>query len=443
MSIGETEITILGGGPAGLSAAWFAHKAGREFRLFEAGDRFGGNAITFQTGDFRYDSGAHRFHDQDAAITEEVKTLMGATLQKIGAPSQILYEGKFIDFPLTPLNLLRSLGFFRSLGAGADLLWARLFRSKGRGSFADQVLKTYGKGIAQPFLLDYSKKLWGREPEDLSPAISGKRLKGLNLKTFVLEALFGKAAKTTHIDGEFYYPQEGIGQLFEMMAADMGPASLETHSRITRLHHDGNTLQTLELNGNRTWPAGWVVSSLPLSLHFHLLDPPPPAELVALAKSMEFRQLLLVAIFIDRPQVTPNASLYFPEPQFDFTRVVESKNRSAQLAPPHQTVLVAEIPCAATDAIWEMDEAALIQKTGAQLAGTGLITPEEILGGAVHRIRNAYPILEWGFEDKVAPLVTYLSRFRNLRLAGRNAEFAYTHIHDLMRRGKDLLDGIG
>ena len=75
----EQHISILGGGLAGLAVGHFARKHGFTFRIYEAGDEVGGNCRTFCRGDFRFDSGAHRFHDKDAAITNEIRRLLGTS----------------------------------------------------------------------------------------------------------------------------------------------------------------------------------------------------------------------------------------------------------------------------------------------------------------------------------------------------------------------------
>src|SRR5579863_10774186 len=122
----ETEFTILGGGPAGLAAGFYAQAAGLIFRIYEAQHRVGGNCITLQCGDFRFDSGAHRFHDKDPQVTAEIKQLLGHDLRKIEVPSQIWHAGKFYDFPIAPLNLLKTLGPLNVARAALSLARARL-----------------------------------------------------------------------------------------------------------------------------------------------------------------------------------------------------------------------------------------------------------------------------------------------------------------------------
>ena len=73
-----TSLTILGGGPAGLGLAFYAHRAGMPFVLVEASSELGGMCRTFRSGEHLYDCGAHRFHDRDPEITKDVLALGGA-----------------------------------------------------------------------------------------------------------------------------------------------------------------------------------------------------------------------------------------------------------------------------------------------------------------------------------------------------------------------------
>ena len=68
-----SHITVLGGGPAGLSIGYYAKKKDIPFTIYEANDCIGGNSTTLRHGDFLYDSGAHRLHDKDASVTEELQ----------------------------------------------------------------------------------------------------------------------------------------------------------------------------------------------------------------------------------------------------------------------------------------------------------------------------------------------------------------------------------
>jgi len=436
----DKDISILAGGPAGLSVGYYARKHNLPFTIYEASDRVGGNCITHRQGDFLFDSGAHRLHDKDEEVTREIQQLLGDELHRISAPSQIFFRGKYVDFPLSPLDLLAKIGTLEFSKAGLDFLSARMNKAELDGSFESLALYRYGKGIAEKFLLNYSEKLWGLPCRQLSPNVSGKRLKGLDLRTFLIEATLGKLAKTQHLDGSFYYPKMGYGRVAEKMEAFCGPENICLNSRINRVVHDGRTIRSIGIEGSdQTHRVRQVVSTLPLSLLIRIMDPAPPERIVRLANSLRYRHLRLVALFLDKPAVNDNATVYFPETTFPFTRIYEPRNRSHFMAPPGKTSLLIEIPCHREDEIWNLRDPELVSLVTDKLVEIDWIKSDEILDTWCGRLNYAYPILELGFEEKVAQIFDWLDRFENLSLSGRNGKFAYTHLHDMMSFGKEIV----
>ncbi|MCB9367380.1 MAG: FAD-dependent oxidoreductase [Calditrichaeota bacterium] len=430
---------ILGAGPAGLAAGYYLTQAGHRVTLLEAASEPGGYGRTLAHGPFRYDTGAHRFHDKDAEITRDVLALMGEELLRVHAPSQISWNGKFLDFPLSPVDVARKLGPLRMASAGVDLLGARLrTREDGATSFADSSYRKYGKTIADAFLIGYSEKLWGVSADRLAPEVSGGRLKGLRARTMLFELLRSKRDTTEHLDGSFYYPRQGYGRIAERLAEEIGRANVRVNTRITALKHDTARITQVVLESGESLTPERIVNTLSPSVTLKLLDPAPPQELLELSRKLKFRDLMLVAILLDRPHVTRNASIYFPSPDVPFTRLYEPKNRSAELAPAKQTCVVIEIPCFASDKIWNRNDEKVSSDTVKQLAETRLIDAKDVIECRVHRLHTAYPILELGTAETVAELNEYLNRFVNLYTVGRAGRFEYTHVHDLLRQGKDL-----
>jgi len=436
----DVSLTILGGGPAGLATGFYARRQRLDVRLLEAADEIGGNARTLQLGPFRYDTGAHRFHDKNDAVTADVKALLGDDLRRIDAPSQIVWQGRRIDFPLAPFDLLRTLPW----SLLAQIAWEQLSIpriSENADHFEEMALQSYGPTLARRFLLNYTEKLWGADADTLSPRVAGDRLEGLDLRTFFLEAFGGSKDKARHLDGSFYYPRHGYGQIAEATADAMGREHIRTGARVTRLAHDGTRIRRVTVNGEEPMHVETVVSTLPLTLVLRLLDPPPPDEIQALARSMRFRHLRLVVLGLDRPHLTQNASLYFPDRSIPFTRLYEPKNRSPDMAPDDQTVAVLELPCHPDTDDWNRPDEALRDRAVNLLAEQGLIDG----AGAVvavdhHAVPFAYPILEVGAEEKAERLTAYLQRFENLHLLGRSAQFTYTHVHNLYARARTLTE---
>ncbi len=443
MGTAPTRFTILGGGIAGLAVGYFAKKSDIPFTIYEASDRLGGNATTFRHGDFLFDSGAHRLHDRDAEITREIKDLLGDDLVRIDSPSQIFHNGKLIDFPLSPLNLLRNLGFPTVLKAGMEILGSKMSPRRAAANFEEFAVRKYGRDVAERFLLNYSRKLWGLSPNRLSTAIAGQRLKGLDLRTFLVEAFFGHRAKVDHLErSSFYYPKGGIGTIPQSVARFCGMENIHTGTRITRVLHDTRRVTAVEIDGSERIQQkdSVVVSTLPLPLLLHIMEPSPPSELLDLARSLRFRNMILAVYFLDKPSVNSNATTYFPDPGDPFTRGYEPRNRDPGMAPTGRTSFVFEIPCYPRDNTWKADDESLLKQIRSHVLRLGWFREEEIEETLVKRFPFAYPILEVGFEEKVSRLTGCLRGLSNLESTGRNGRFVYSWIHDMMRFGKDLVD---
>ena len=351
--------TILGGGMAGLGVAYYARKSRLPLRLFDSAPFIGGNCITFRQGDFLFDSGAHRLHDRDAGVTREIRALLKGELIRVSAPSQIYHKGKMINFPLSPFDLCKNIGPGATMRGVLDILRMKRKGKAHKANFWDFALASYGKEIAKAFLLNYSEKLWGLPAEMLSPEIAGKRLQGLGLRTFIIEPFLGKKARADHLEGHsFLYPRGGIGAIAKAIGGYCGNECFRLGSHISRVISENGRITALEINGcgvidTRTHH---VVSTVPLSQFVQMMEPSPPSDVLENARSLRFRNLVLAGLFLQRDRITSNATIYFPESHFRFTRLYEPRNREINMSPPGKTSLIAEFPCQGDDEFWGVDD---------------------------------------------------------------------------------------
>ena len=437
----STDVAILGGGPAGLGVHYYAHQKGLDSLLIEATSQLGGNCRTESFGDFRCDTGAHRLHDKDERTTALFQELLGSDLQSVSAPSQIFVEGRFTDFPLSPLNLWKTMGTFSFFRACIQVLENSVKRTSDVDDFESLAVGQYGRIVAERFLINYSEKLWGDSADNLSVEIAGSRLKGLDLKTFILEALRGKKKKVEHLDGTFYYPRYGIGMLFDALVEAVPTSSLLLESPVTEIRHENFAITEVISNGQCVVRPELVVSTLPMTTLLRCLQPAPPAAVLEALSRIRFRDVLVLVFALSKPSVNANASMYFPDKKFRFTRVYEPRNRSQAMAPDGQTSLAVEVPCqnlkdwtdeAVRDARVEVQR---------QLVEIGFFRETDVLNCHVMRLRNAYPILDNQYKEHTERAFEYVRQFRNLRITGRNGLVEYSHIHDHMKNARKLVDG--
>lgn len=432
------QVAVLGGGPAGLSAGWALEEAARSYRILEAAPVHGGNARTLRFGDFRYDAGPHRFHDRDPAATRRVSALLGAELAEVEAPSRILWRGRFLDFPLRPVQALTAGGLGWSLGAGAGLLWSRLRHDDTAArDFGSWARVRFGEAIAEAFLIPFSEKLWGLPAAELSPEIAGRRLPGFDLWELLRE-LVRAARRSQHLEGRFLYPRQGYGQILDAVAARLAPGSLLCGARVSRLRHDGRRLLAVDYEREgrtETLEAPAFVNTLPITLVARMLDPAPPAEVLDAASHLRFRDCLLVALFLDQESLSNAACTYFSDRALEFTRAHEPRNRSREMSPPGKTSLVVEFPCFADEEIWTRDEGKLTAGLVDRLVEFGLFERSRVLASAVTRLRRAYPVYSLDYRQHSGVVLDYLRGFENLRTIGRGGSFFYGHVHDFVSAG--------
>ena len=111
----EENVIIIGGGPAGLTAAYQLSKAGIQSTVLEKEKMVGGLAKTVNYKGFRFDIGGHRFFTKVKPV-EKIwhEVLTKADFLRCRRLSRIFYNRTFFRYPLKPLDTLRGLGIGKS-----------------------------------------------------------------------------------------------------------------------------------------------------------------------------------------------------------------------------------------------------------------------------------------------------------------------------------------
>jgi protoporphyrinogen oxidase len=438
-------LVILGGGPAGLGVAFYGHRAGLPFDLFEASPHPGGMCRTLRCGDHLYDRGAHRFHDRDPEITQDVVALLGDELVRVDAPSAILDGGRYIDFPPTPLNVVFAYGPREAGRICLDLLRSGMRRRQPPVTFEDFAVRRFGRTLARRILLNYSAKLWGLPTDQLSPDIATRRLQGMTLRSLLYELVF-PAGKTEHIDGSFLYPRSGYGRIADALVRSLPAESIHTGFEVESLECEAGPgpgqrrVRRVHFAGGRTVDVpDRVVSTLPLPLLVSLLGDALPETARDAASRLRFRHVRLLFLRIQKARVSKHASIYVPDPGLCASRIYEPKNRSAAMAPEGETSLVVEAPCFSGDPVERLSEREFRDKILGELSALRLLDPRDVLETLGHFIPNAYPVCVNGYARDAGLIRDALISIANLETLGRAGRFVYSHLHDQLRFGKDCV----
>lgn len=446
-------VVVLGGGPAGVGAAFQLRRLNRaRVTLVEANPAVGGNSGSFDHAGQRLDYGSHRLHPAcDPEILQDIKTVLGGDLLDRPRHGRIRLRGRWIHFPLKPVDLLLRLDPGFALGTVRDMMRSKKGRDAGNSSatesFASVLQSSLGPTICRDFYFPYARKIWGAEPEELSAIQARRRVSAGSFRKLLRKLMSAVPGFKPPGSGRFFYPRRGFGQISEAFAAaarDAG-AELMLNTRVTGVERDGECWTVHVATGSETQVlhADYLWSTLPISMLARMTTPPPDAASMAAAGDIQYRAMLLVYLTIPVQRFTEFDAHYFPEQAITITRLSEPKNYSALDEPRGSTTLCAELPCAPGDAHWEMSDAELGEIVVRDLEHSGLPLPASPTSVYVRRLRFAYPIYRHGYERAFAALDGWAAEQPNMLTFGRQGLFAHDNTHHALRMAYAASDCIG
>ncbi|HET6364617.1 MAG TPA: FAD-dependent oxidoreductase, partial [Nitrospirota bacterium] len=438
MSGSTKDTIILGGGLSGLSAGYALTNAGFNVSVYERDTVVGGLSKTIEKDGFRFDLGGHRFFTKDEKINTFVRDLMGSELISVQRNSKIYMRNKYFDYPLKPLNAMLGLGILTTTGILTDYVWEtakRKILKKKTISLEDWVVSNFGRTMFNIYFKEYSEKVWGIDCSRISAAWVAQRIKGLSLAKAVKNAFFKFSGRDlATLTDTFLYPSLGIGRLSDRLRDVIEKRNdVFTDTIVECVNHTDFKIESISIrNQDRrlTIPADEFISSIPMTKLVSMLNPSSPAHILDAAAKLKFRDLVIVAIMVDREHVTDQTWIYIPEQRIPFGRIHEPTNWSSAMAPPGKSLLVMEFFSFIGDAVWNMQDDKLVDITIDNLTRLDFIGRQEVLDSLVVRVPKAYPLFEVGYREHVDDLYDYLGRFSNLHIAGRSGMFRYYNMDD-------------
>jgi protoporphyrinogen oxidase len=432
-----TDVTILGAGPAGLAAALELAEAGINVTVLEREAHVGGNATSFDFGGINVDYGSHRLHPASPPqVLERIRGLLGDDLLTRPRHGRIRLMGRWIHFPLRPVDLLLRMHPRFATGVGLDLV--RKTFPAGRAdsrheTFASVLGKGLGGTICNEFYFPYARKIWGIPPEQISPIQAYKRVSAGSIGKMLKRLLPGRGSGGASTKGIFYYPRYGFGQICTALhdAAIQAGARIQLGASVREIRLSGPRREVSYGHGDTTHTVATnqVYSTIPVTLLTRLLDTPAPTDVQAASEALKFRSMVLVYLLLAQDRFTEYDAHYFPGEEFPFTRISETKNYSDRTEPRGRTSLCAEIPCFLGDETWSMTAQQLAERVSAGLAHAGLPVNAEVLDVRIKRIPHAYPLFEIGYEQHFGTLDAWLDRLDGLLSFGRQGLYVHDNTH--------------
>ena len=432
----DAPVVIAGAGPGGLTAAYELTKRGEHPVVLEADDVVGGISRTVLRDGWRFDLGGHRFFTK----VDEVEKLWHEILPEgdfLIRPrmSRIFYEGKYYDYPLKATNALRNLGLWEAMLCGFSYIWARIRPPKDESNYEDWLVARFGWRLYRTFFKTYTEKVWGVKVSQMPSDWAAQRIKNLDLRKAVINALLPRRKQTeiTSLIEEFQYPKLGPGMMWEVCAEKVVAAGGTVHlsSPLTKIHvSDGRATSVTYVHDGAevTQAARHVISTMPIRELVHAIVPAPPAEVLAAADGLHYRDYLTVALIVPESRSFPDNWIYIHAPDVEVGRIQNYGSWSPYLVKDGRTCLGLEYFVFEGDAVWEMPDDHLITLATKELSMLGLVEPGDVEGGYVVRVPKAYPYYDFTYAANVETIRRYLAaEAPNIHPVGRNGMHKYNN----------------
>ena len=440
---------ILGGGPAGLTAAYLLARNGREPLVLEALPQVGGLARTEVRDGYRFDIGGHRFFTKSTEVQRLWHDILGDEFLLRPRLSRIYYRGRFIDYPLRGSDLVRKLGVVELTRAVASYVAAVTRRSRPDETFEDWVSQRFGRRLYDMFFRSYTEKVWGVACTELRAEWAAQRIRGLSFASAARAAVFGGGgSRVRSLIEEFHYPRLGPGQMWEAMADEIESAGGEvrTSAPVEGLRIEDDRVVEVQCAG-RCVAAGPVISSLPLRTMVGLAAPGPPPDVVEAAAGLRYRDFVCVALVLEGEELFPDNWIYVHDPRVRVARVQNFAAWSPSMVPEAGRSCVGmEYFCFEDDDLWSRSDEELIGLATAEFSTIELGERGRVLAGHVVRVPKAYPIYDDTFAWRVQLVRGWLDGLSGLQQVGRNGLHRYNNSdHSMLTamRAVENLDGAG
>jgi protoporphyrinogen oxidase len=437
----DQQVVIIGGGPAGLTAAYELTRLDLRPLVLEKQDKVGGLARTENYQGFYFDMGGHRFFTKVEEVRKMWEDVLGDNFLRRPRLSRIYYNGRFFYYPLKLFNVLFNLGLFESLRIMLSYLRWQLAPYQREDTFEQWVTNRFGKRLYQTFFKTYTEKVWGISCSELKAEWAAQRIKDLSVKTALL-SMIGKPRHTikTLIE-EFHYPRRGPGMMWTLVqqAIEQRRGAVRLNCDVVKINRTGKRIESLVIssNGQEEIIGGThFISTMPVSELIKQFDPPAPPEALQSAATLKYRDFLTVCLIVNQPDLFPDNWIYIHDPGVRVGRIQNFKNWSPEMVPDSaKTSLGLEYFCTVGDDLWTRPDADLIELGKRELERIGLARAEDIKDGCVFRVPNAYPVYDSDYRHHLAVVREFVDGLENLQTIGRNGLHRYNNQDHAMLTG--------
>ncbi len=422
-------VGILGGGVAGLSLSYFL---GEDTEVLEKSEECGGLCRSFSKNGFTYDLGGHIIFSKDKEILDFEIDLLKGKLNQLYRRNSVWFKGRFVKYPFeNGLSVLDKEDIF-------DCLYHYLENPpRPQNNFEDWIYNTFGKGLAEHYLIPYNEKIWKTPAKEMG-TMWVERIPKPPPEDIIKSALGIETEGYTH-QLHFYYPKTGGFQTLPRTFEEHVNDRIVRQFPVNRIKRTSKGWAVTGDNGEREYES--IINTMPIFDFMNALGEDVPTRVRQAVDDLKYNSLIVVLIGLGKPRTHDQQAVYCPQPDLLFHRLVFFDYFGLNYVPEGCSSIMAEITAKENDGIWSMSNEKITEQVIDGLVREGFINKKDVVTTDVQRTKYAYVIYDLNREKNLDIIYEYCKQ-QGIELCGRFSEFVYYNSDAVIRSAKTVANRI-
>ena len=384
-------VVILGAGPTGLGAAFYLAQTGfDDWALYERDGQVGGLAKSLKDErGFTWDIGAHvvfSHYDVYSRLLDGLFDSDGWIEHQ--RESWVRLLDRWVPYPfqnnihrLPPADRARCLeGLIQAATTVSGTPFA---------NFEDFILRTFGRGIADLFMLPYNRKIWACQPAQMAANWIGERVAVVDPQRVARNVIHGVDDVDWGPNRTFRFPRSGgTGAIWASLARRLPASRIVTRNPAVALDPDARTIRFADGTQERYRT---LISTIPID---QLAKLSGRKAWIDAATNLSYSSTWVIGVGLEGKapeELATKCWVYFPEDNCPFYRVTHyslySPNNVADIT--RQWSLLCEVSESAEKPVCRET---IVKETIRGLIATGMIaSAKQVSHTWLHRVEYGYP----------------------------------------------------
>ena len=419
------DLAILGGGIAGISAAYHAKAKGIDYSLYEATDSAGGLLDNFMLNGFRFDNAVHLSFTKDSYV----RSIFDQSPYNTHNPEAYnYYQGKWLKHPVqNNLFKLSSLDKVKLIKSIIDAPNIEV------NNYKEWLYNQFGEYFCEKFNVPYTRKYWGIEPEILGTDWVGPRIRKANIEEVLLGA-FSEETPDYYYANEMRYPKNGGYKKFiEPMIH-----RIKINLNYNAIEVDLKNKYIIFENGIKKYYNN-LICTIPLPL-FTTICKNIPRSIKEISDTLYASEVDLISVGFNCPDIPKHLWFYIYDENILPARAYSPSLKSPDNTPINSSSLQFEIYSTKHRKI-KISQSSLQEKIVSYLNKMGIARTQDILFTHHKKLNYGNVIFDIGMEKRRDFVKSYFDD-KSILFSGRFGEWEYFWSDQSLLSGRNAIEKI-